>query len=163
MHRLLLVSLVLAGTVGCDQATKQLAVSELRGERGHSLLGGLFTLGYVENPGAFLSMFADLSPTARTWLLTGGVGLMLVGLLVYTLATRGLPKLQVLAFALFIGGGLGNWIDRLTNDGRVVDFMSLGVGRLRTGVFNVADLAIVAGLVVLLVSVRRDGVQTAAG
>ncbi len=156
MQRLLLVSLVLAGTVGCDQATKQLAVSELRGEAGHSLLGGIFRLGYAENPGAFLSLFADLPDGVRALLLTGGVGLMLAAMLLYTLATRGLPKLQVLAFTLFTGGGLGNWIDRVTNDGRVVDFMSLGVGGLRTGIFNVADLAIVAGFCILLFAVYRE-------
>jgi signal peptidase II len=48
------------------------------------------------------------------------------------------------------GGGLGNLIDRMMNDGRVVDFVSLGVGSLRTGIMNVADVAVFAGAMLLL-------------
>ena len=63
----------------------------------------------------------------------------------------------ILAIALVVGGGLSNLIDRLVNEGRVVDFMQLGIGPLRTGVFNVADVAIMGGLAVMLVVVFRDG------
>jgi signal peptidase II len=51
-----------------------------------------------------------------------------------------------LGLALFVAGGLSNWIDRVTQ-GRVVDFLNVGVGPIRTGVFNIADLAIMAGAV----------------
>jgi glycogen debranching enzyme len=44
-----------------------------------------------------------------------------------------------------------DWLDRVRDDGAVTDFVSLGLGQLRTGIFNVADLAIVAGLLVFLV------------
>ena len=50
---------------------------------------------------------------------------------------------------LFLAGGASNWVDRLVH-GRVVDFLNLGIGPLRTGVFNVADVAIMAGLGLLL-------------
>jgi signal peptidase II len=59
------------------------------------------------------------------------------------------------ALALLVGGGLSNWYDRLVNDGRVVDFMVLGIGRLRTGVFNVADIAIMLGIGLMLLGSRR--------
>jgi 2-iminobutanoate/2-iminopropanoate deaminase len=51
-----------------------------------------------------------------------------------------------LGLALFVAGGVSNWIDRVTQ-GRVVDFLNVGVGPVRTGVFNVADLAIMVGAV----------------
>ena len=49
-----------------------------------------------------------------------------------------------------IGGGFSNLIDRLLNDGAVVDFVSVGVGNLRTGIFNLADGAIMLGAGILL-------------
>jgi len=54
--------------------------------------------------------------------------------------------------ALVSGGGIGNWLDRVLHDGAVTDFVSIGLGSLRTGVFNLADLAVVAGVCLLLVS-----------
>jgi signal peptidase II len=150
-HRLSLLALVLAGTVGCDQVTKRLAVSGLQGRPGHVLLGGLLRLDYAENPGAFLSLGGSLPRPAQFWLLTAGVGALLLGMLVYLVASRHLPRLPSVALALMVGGGLSNWYDRLTNDGRVVDFLVLTLGPLRTGIFNVADVAIMLGaaLVVL--------------
>ena len=58
---------------------------------------------------------------------------------------------------LVAGGGLGNLWDRLARDGAVVDFLNLGIGPVRTGIFNVADLVLVAGLVVLAIAGRRAG------
>jgi signal peptidase II len=51
-----------------------------------------------------------------------------------------------------IGGGASNLIDRVVRDGRVVDFLQIGIGDLRTGIFNVADAAIVLGLACLFAS-----------
>lgn len=153
-YRLTLISLVLAGTVGCDQATKQLAISGLQGEQGRSFLGGLFRLTYAENPGAFLSLFGGLSAPVRFWLLTASVGVMLLGMLAWLMASGRLSRLHTVALALCIGGGLSNWLDRLLNDGRVVDFMVLGLGPVRTGVFNVADIAIMLGLGLFLLKPR---------
>lgn len=153
-RRLVLLSVVLAGTVSCDQATKQLAISGLRDGPGHSFLGGFFQLGYAENPGAFLSLFGGLSPQLRFWLLTGGVGTLLLAMIVYALRNRQLTRLQFAGFALFAGGGVSNWLDRVFNDGRVVDFMLMGIGPLRTGVFNVADVAILAGVGLFLLPSR---------
>jgi signal peptidase II len=58
--------------------------------------------------------------------------------------------------ALFVAGGISNWIDRATN-GSVVDFLNIGVGWLRTGVFNVADVAIMLGAgIFVLAELRRN-------
>ena len=55
---------------------------------------------------------------------------------------------------LVLAGGASNWMDRLVR-GSVVDFLNVGVGPLRTGIFNVADMAIMLGLTVLLLARRR--------
>jgi len=154
-YRLTLVSLVLAGTVGCDQASKQLAISHLRDEPAQNLLGGFLRLVFAENPGAFLSLGGRLPPAVRFGLLTVGVGLLLLLGLLYLLKSQQLGRLHTVALALGVGGGLSNWYDRLVNDGRVVDFMVLGIGPVRTGVFNVADIAIMLGLGLLILGSRR--------
>lgn len=146
---------VLLACVGCDQFTKQIAVAELSGAPARRFLGGVFTLTYAENPGAFLGLGGTLPDGPQFWILTVAVGALLAGMLVWLLATRSLTRLQSVSAALLIGGGLSNWFDRLLNDGRVVDFMLMGIGPVRTGIFNVADIAIMGGVAVLFFSGMR--------
>lgn len=56
----------------------------------------------------------------------------------------------VVAWSLVLSGGLGNLVDRIINDGRMIDVMNIGIGSLRTGIFNVADVYITVGVVVLV-------------
>ena len=87
----------------------------------------------------------------RFWVLTVAVGLLLGGIVIFTAMNAKLNPTQVSGYAMIAGGGLSNWVDRARNDGSVVDFLNLGIGTLlRTGIFNVADLAIVAGICFLL-------------
>jgi signal peptidase II len=85
------------------------------------------------------------------------VSVILLGLLLYILKSlQTMPTTLLVALSLFLGGGLGNLIDRIFNDGRVVDFVNIGIGSLRTGVFNVADVALMTGLaIIVLFSFRR--------
>jgi signal peptidase II len=115
-----------------------------------SYLSGLLRLQYVENPGAFLSAGANLPEGGRFWVFTIFTGLGLAGLLLFVATSRRLNLTQVIALSLMIGGGAGNLIDRIFNHGAVIDFLNLGVGSLRTGVFNAADVQIVVGITVLL-------------
>ena len=79
---------------------------------------------------------------------------MLLGLAVLAIRARW-TGWRAFGAALFIAGGLSNWIDRVIH-GRVVDFLNVGLGPLRTGVFNVADVAIMAGVAIfLVVELRR--------
>lgn len=143
--KILLIASVLLATVGCDQATKAIARNQLESRPPVSLFGGIARLLYVENPGAFLGLGSAFSETTRFWLFTVIVGGFLIGLFLYALFNRGLSRIEVIALSLILGGGLGNLIDRLLYD-YVIDFMVVGLGMLRTGVFNVADVAITAGV-----------------
>lgn len=142
---------VLASSVGCDQFTKVIASRELQGTPPKIYWGDLFRFQFATNEGAFLSLGANLPDGARYWILTVAVGLLLLGITIYTLASNKLDGWQVVGYALIAGGGGSNWFDRARFDGKVVDFMNMGIGSLRTGIFNVADLAILAGIGVLLV------------
>jgi signal peptidase II len=58
--------------------------------------------------------------------------------------------LLTVAWSLVLSGGVGNLLDRVLHDGRVIDFMNLGRGNLRTGIFNVADMCITFGVLLLI-------------
>lgn len=152
-HRLLVLLFVLFACVGCDQATKAVARTHLSGAPPIVLLNGVIRLQYAENPGAFLSFGAGFTDLTRYWIFTPLAALLLLGLLIFIISqAQRSPTALVVAFALFLGGGVGNLIDRFSNDGRVVDFLNVGLGSLRTGIFNVADMALMAGMVLLTVT-----------
>ena len=141
----LLILLVCLPLIGCDRYTKQQAVILLKGQEPVSFLNGFFTLTYHENTGAMLSLGAYLPESVRFIIFTLLVGLVLVGGLIYLLV-KPMNKYSFILGLLILSGGFGNLYDRAFNNGRVVDFMLLQAGSLKTGVFNVADVAIMAGL-----------------
>lgn len=151
---------VTAGCVGCDQATKVLARRMLEGAPPLQYLGGVVRLQFVENRGAFLGLGSTLPDGARDAIFVFGVAAVLIALLAHVLFSRRVARAELAAAALVVAGGLGNLIDRIAL-GHVRDFANLGIGALRTGVFNVADMAITAGCVLLMVhvvlSTRRSG------
>lgn len=151
---------VLIAAVVIDQLTKILAIDWLKGHPPQIYLGNLFRLEYSENPGAFLSLGSALSESTRFWVLSVAVALSLVGLLIYTVFYAPFTRTQLLGTLLLIGGGISNLIDRLfRTNGQVVDFMNMGIGSLRTGIFNVADMLIMAGVAIILLfaSHQREG------
>ncbi len=89
-------------------------------------------LQLTENAGAFLSLGASLSNDLRFALFIAAIGVLLMGLLI-------------------AGGGTSNLFDRIIHNGRVTDFINVGIGSLRTGIFNFADMAIMAGAILLIV------------
>ncbi len=148
--RWLILLFVLSTCVGCDQMTKQIARENLEGRPPRSYLSDTVRLVYAENPGAVLGLGGQLPPRAR-WLLlvvvnsvvSATIGLML-------LFNSHMPPLRAVACALLLSGAIGNLIDRVRFDGLVIDFMNVGIGPLRTGIFNVADVAISLGAILLI-------------
>lgn len=147
LGRLGLVLIVLA-TIGCDHATKYVARATLQGAPNRTYFGNMVRISYAENTGGFLSLGADLPPASRTVLFTAVTGLVLAGLGVLVFRGR-LDRLTGMGMALFVAGGISNWIDRVVQ-GSVVDFLNVGIGQLRTGVFNVADVAIMLGAAIMV-------------
>lgn len=153
--QLFFLVLLLVTSIGCDRAAKIMARERLFDSPPISVLNGLVRFEYAENSGAFLSLGSRLPPQARFLLLVVMVGgLLLVGL-GFAFFSERLNLQQKAVLALAVGGGLGNLIDRVTT-GAVVDFMSLGIGSLRTGIFNFADVAITFGMVGILWLARAD-------
>jgi signal peptidase II len=157
-RRWAVASLLLLWTVACDQATKHVAVSSFIDEIPYTLVDGFVELLYSENSGAFLGLGSDFHHSTRFWLFTVGVaGLLLIFSARLFQATK---PVELVGWSLVIGGGASNLIDRVVRDGRVVDFLRIGIGDIRTGIFNVADAAIVLGLACLFASaiwLRNEG------
>ena len=141
--------LLAALSIGCDHATKQLATLTLEPGAAHALWGNLVRFERVQNPGAFMSLGASLAPGVREALLVYGVPLLLAAVCIWIVRSGPLTRREWTGLALLAGGGAGNWLDRLLHDGSVTDFVSVGVGALRTGIFNLADVVIILGLLLL--------------
>lgn len=150
MKKIQILALVLFACLILDQSTKYIAKHYLEGRGVYSYVGDTFRLVYSENTGAFLGLGASLPERVRTFIFSGLVAVFLAAFLVYTIRSHDVTRTGFIASALIIGGGLGNLIDRLVNNGAVMDFMNVGIGSLRTGIFNIADMAIMLGAVMLL-------------
>jgi signal peptidase II len=145
--------LLVVTTIGCDRVTKHIAMTSLEGTPSRSFLADTVRLVYAENTGGFLSLGADLAPAARMGIFTIGTGLIMAATLAAAFRLEW-TILQLVALSLMFAGGASNWIDRVAR-GTVIDFLNIGLGPLRTGIFNVADVALMFGGALLVYSYRR--------
>jgi signal peptidase II len=145
--RILVLTFLMAMTVGCDRVTKHIAASTLAGRPQQSFLADMVRLDYTENSGAFLGLGGDWPPALRTSVFTVWNAISLVATATLAIRRRW-SRPELVALTLFLAGGLSNLIDRVAH-GSVIDFMNVGLGSFRTGIFNVADMAIMLGLALL--------------
>jgi signal peptidase II len=166
-HRFLPLGLLLFGTVGCDQVSKQAALRLLADAPPSSYLGDTFRLSLMENNGAFLGLGAHWPEPVRWFVFTLLSTLFVAGaawlLLSRVRRSHTLWTSAVLGLALVVAGGIGNLIDRVARNGAVVDFMNVGVGSLRTGIFNVADVYIMLGAALWLLSEAKTPARSVGG
>lgn len=148
---------VFAGTLslvlGLDLATKLLVQGTFHLYESVEVVGDLFRLTYIYNPGAAFGL--HLGPHSRFIFL----GLALVALAVLIAMYRNTPaeeRLRLFAIGAIAGGALGNVIDRIRSPHGVVDFLDFGIGHVRWPVFNIADTAVTIGAVMLLISLWAE-------
>ena len=141
---------IASSCLGCDQLTKGIARAHLAPGAPHAMAGGALQLALAENPGAFLSVGAGLPEGVRAAVLQLAVPLLLLLVCAAFLRERPRTPARLAAIALLVGGGVGNWLDRILHDGLVTDFVRISVGPFRTGIFNLADVAILLGVGILL-------------
>lgn len=155
--RSIYIILVIVLTIVVDQVSKVLVRDniELRTETSIGeqiqLIGENFIMMNVENEGAFLGMGSDLNPTLRIILLLILPILVLGFVLRYILKDKTLDNWSLFAFASIIGGGIANVYDRIVY-GSVTDFFYIKLtDLLRTGIFNMADLSVTTGMIILVI------------
>lgn len=155
--KLLLMLAILAPCIGCDQATKTIATRTLADGPPKSFLADTVRLDYALNPGGFLSFGSDFPPSIRTGIFTGFTSCLMLGLAAFLFLKRSIPLTLYILLVFILAGGIGNLIDRVFNGGLVIDFLNVGIGSFRTGIFNVADVAVMIGAIgAVYVSFRHD-------
>ena len=141
---------VAAGTVVvADLATKLYMESALALRGAVAVLGDTFQLRLVYNPGAAFGL--HLGPWSRWIFLAVAIGAIIVLDRMSRTAPLG-DRLRQLACGLVAGGAFGNLVDRVRNPQGVVDFLDVGWGLHRWPTFNVADIGVSCGAVLLALS-----------
>jgi len=151
--------LVLVANISCDQFSKHLVRENLQDYQKVSIIPERFILTKVENSGAFLSWGSSLPSTFRFVLLTVFPFAILTVALVFLLMSKRLTQTSRMALAFIVGGGFGNLYDRMVYT-TVTDFLHLDLVIFRTGIFNLADVSIMTGAVLLLWSSRKTSAST---
>ncbi len=147
--RAVVILIFLAFNIGCDQLSKTIVRHNMGNFNQYSYVYNHFTIRRVENTGAFLSLGDSLPSTLKIILLNILPLLIVVGGLTFILIKTGLDRVILFGLILVIGGGAGNLYDRIEH-GSVTDFMHINFVIFQTGVFNVADMSITTGVVIML-------------
>lgn len=144
----------LAGVTLLDVATKYLAHVRLRPEYvPRDVLGDTLRWTLLYNPGAAFGL--HLGPYSR-WIF---LAITLVMLGVLWRLYRSTPRHQwvrAVALGLVAGGAAGNFINRIWSERGVVDFIDVGIGASRWPAFNVADIGVTTGAILLALVLHRE-------
>lgn len=144
-----LLFLCLVANVVADQLLKMVASLYLKGQEPIHYLGGTVVLVYAENTGAFLGAFGNLDPLLKLVVLQILPLLACIAAVVWMVRSRKLHTVERFLVATIAGGGIANLIDRI-QQGRVVDYINFGIGPVRTGIVNLADISVTFGIIALL-------------
>ncbi len=136
--------------IAADQITKLLTRMNLEIHRPVEIIGDYLRFTFAWNEGAAFSL-----SWGGPWVLGIFTGIAVIVLTVYIRRCGNYNQMTFIAFGLVLGGALGNLIDRCIF-GKVVDFIDIGVTGRRWPTFNVADIAISIGGILLLVTFMRD-------
>lgn len=136
-----------------DCATKRAAEAHLvPAHVPHEFLGELVRLTLAYNPGAAMSI--SLGEHSRLGFSLLALAALFVLGQVYRRTSPG-DRLAAAGLALIASGALGNLLDRLRSPRGVVDFIDVGIGDLRFWTFNVADVSITCGALLLALALQR--------
>ncbi len=154
MNRNLFITLLIVINIAIDQITKVIVRNNMvEGARGQiDIIKDYFQLIWVENKGAFLGMGSDMNPTLRLIFLLILPTVVLLYVIYYIVKTKELDRLSLIAFCCIVGGGIANVFDRIVY-GQVTDFFFIDLGGIfKTGIFNIADISVTTGMIMLLYS-----------
>ena len=152
LSRTLSIVLLIIANIAIDQISKFIVRAEIDQNEIIQLIGDTFIMTKVENSGAFLGMGSDLSPVLKWILLLILPVIVLGGVIYYILTNKTLDRLSLIAFCCIIGGGIANVFDRFIY-GSVTDFFHIDLGGVfRTGIFNVADMSVSFGMILLIIA-----------
>lgn len=140
--------------IGLDRWTKLWIQSHMMLFEFREVAGNFFRINFVKNPGIAFGMFATSDhPWVKIVLMVLAVAA--IGFVIYIYVISKKKVLEQLSLGFILGGAFGNIFDRIIS-GKVTDFLDFGIGSHRFYTFNLADSAIILGLILLLVQVLRE-------
>ena len=144
------ISIIIALNIFLDQISKILIRNNVEQYSDIKLIGEYFILTNVENSGAFLGMGSGFSPIMKSVFLIILPIIVLISIIIYVYRDKEIDKISLIGFSIIIGGGIGNIFDRIIY-GSVTDFLFIDLGGIfKTGIFNIADLAVTTGMILIL-------------
>lgn len=153
----LVILIIILINIGCDQGTKHYARKHFKNKGQIEIIDSFFVIKYTENKGGFLSLASDLPGPLRNALLLYLPVIVLSGMIIYLIFNSNLSVYAAVCLASLLGGGLSNIIDRIIFDGQVTDFLNFGIGCIRTGILNLADISITFGAIAFVYfSVKKN-------
>ncbi|MCJ8210850.1 signal peptidase II [Mucilaginibacter sp. RS28] len=152
--RLILILAIIAVNIGCDQLSKKIVREKLYPQVQLRYWGDHLMITRVENTGAFLSAGDNIGGYARVLFLAVLPMAALIGAMVHVVKNYRMDWLRLTAICCILGGGFGNIYDRIAN-GSVTDFLYLEFGIFKTGIFNLADVSITTGVILLLIVLNK--------
>lgn len=136
-----------------DLATKLAVQGSFHLYQQVEVVGDYLRFTYIYNPGAAFGINVGEHSRAIFLVLSVVALAALGGMFWVTPAT---DRIRLIAISLVCGGAIGNLIDRVRSPRGVVDFIDMGVGDLRWPVFNIADMAVTTGAILLAASLWRE-------
>ena len=150
MNRNFFITILIIFNIAIDQISKIWVRANFEYGEVKTIIGDKFIMQYVENKGAFLGMGSDMNDTLKLIFLLILPALVLGYVIVYIVKTKELDRLSLIAFCCIVGGGIANVFDRIVYS-QVTDFFFINLGGVfKTGIFNVADLSVTTGMIMLL-------------
>jgi signal peptidase II len=144
------------GVAVADQVTKAIVRSRYELFDTTEVIPGFFNLTRIHNTGAAFGMLNATDLPMKTALLAVIAAAALVGLALYAISLPPEQRITRLGLAFIIGGAAGNLVDRITA-GYVVDFVDVYFGSWHFWAFNVADAAITAGVILMILDLLGAG------
>ena len=147
--RVLLILLIVLVNVAVDQVSKAMVRERVAPNETIELIGQNLILTNAENSGAFLSLGSNWPEPVRKLVLLIIPCIALLGAFVMLVMQDDLSRGMLVGLSFAVGGGIGNIFDRI-RFGSVTDFLHIDLEFARTGIFNVADMSIMFGLILTL-------------
>jgi len=147
----IIIIIVTLPVIVLDQLSKVYIQKTMKLHQTIKVIDGLFDITYVLNKGAAFSFLADKPEgfTIPFFIIVSVIAIGIIGFLFYK--TEKSDYVSLIAFALLLGGSIGNLIDRIRH-GAVTDFLDFYIQQYHWPAFNVADSAITTGVFLFLFS-----------
>ena len=114
-----------------------------------TIIDNFLNITYVRNTGAAWSILDN-----NTWIVTVISLLIIIGIIYYVYRNRVSKKILKIGYGLILGGAIGNFIDRIVY-GYVIDFIDIDIFGWNYPIFNLADMFIVVGVILMMIDAWR--------